>query len=103
MTAMRQKTRKLNYRNRTDLSLVDIARLHNPILRGWLEYYGKFRCLAMYPVMRHFNKTLVAWAMRKYWRLKGHKIRVARFLEGLAEKQSYLFVHWQRGMVGAFA
>lgn len=103
VTAMRQKTRKLNYRNRTDLSLADIARLHNPILRGWLEYYGKFCRSAMYPVLRHFNMTLRAWAMKKYKRLKGHKIRAARFLEGLAEKQSYLFVHWQRGMVGAFA
>lgn len=40
--AMRQTTRKLNLRNRTQLSLADISRLHNPVLRGWLEYYGKF-------------------------------------------------------------
>ena len=31
LTAMRQKTRRFNYRNRTNLSLEDIARLHNPI------------------------------------------------------------------------
>ena len=101
--AMRETTRKLNYRNRTDLSLADIARLHNPILRGWLAYYGRFCRSAMYPVFRHFNKTLVSWAMRKYKRLKGHKIRAARFLEHLSETQSYLFVHWQQGMVGSFA
>jgi len=41
--------------------------------------------------------------MRKYRRLKGHKIRASRFLEQLFEKQPYLFVHWQKGMVGAFA
>lgn len=101
--AMRETTRKLNFRNRTDLSLADIARLHNPVLRGWLAYYGQFCRSAMYPVFRHFNKTLVAWAMKKYRRLKGHKIRASRFLEQLSEKQSYLFVHWQKGMVGAFA
>jgi RNA-directed DNA polymerase len=56
-----------------------------------------------YPVFRHFNKTLVAWAMRKYRRLKGHKIRASRFLEQLSEKKPYLFVHWQKGMAGAFA
>lgn len=103
LTAMRQKTRKLNYRNRTELSLLDIARFHNPILRGWLEYYGAFSRSAMYPVLRHFNKTLVAWAMRKYRRLKGHKIRAAKFLQAIARKRPQLFVHWQRGMVGAFA
>lgn len=103
LKSMRQATRKLNYRNRTNLSLADIARLHNPILRGWLEYYGRFYPSALYPVLRHFNRTLVAWAMKKFRRLKGHKIRASRFLQGLAAKCPYLFVHWQRGMVGDFA
>jgi len=103
LKTMRQTTRRLNYRNRTDLSLRDISRLHNPVLRGWVAYYGKFYPSALNPVFRHFNKTLVAWAMRKYRRLKGHKTRTSRFLEGVAVKQPYLFVHWQRGTVGAFA
>ncbi|MBC7927931.1 MAG: group II intron reverse transcriptase/maturase [Bryobacteraceae bacterium] len=100
---MRQTTRKLNYRNRTELSLADISRLHNPVLRGWLEYYGRFSPSAMYPVLRHFNTTLVSWAMRKYRRLKGHKTRASLFIEGIAKRQPHLFVHWQRGMGGAFA
>jgi RNA-directed DNA polymerase len=100
---MRQTTRRLNYRNRTELSLAEISRLYNPVLRGWLEYYGRFSPSAMYPVLRHFNMTLVAWAMRKYRRLKGHKTRASLFLESIAERQPHLFVHWQRGMVGAFA
>jgi len=101
--AMRQKTRKLNFRNRTELSLADISMYYNPVLRGWLTYYGRYYRSAMYPVFRHFNKTLVAWAMRKYKRLKGHKIRASRFLEQIAQKEPHLFVHWQKGMVGAFA
>jgi len=103
LKAMRETTRRLSYRNRTDLSLRDISRLHNPVLRGWVAYYGKFYPSAMYPVFRHFNKTLVAWAMRKYRRLKRHKIRASLFLENVAEKQPYLFVHWHNGTVGAFA
>lgn len=103
LKSMRQMTRKLDYRNRTELSLADISKLHNPILRGWLEYYGRFRPSAMYPVLRHFNQTLVAWVMRKYKRLKNHKTRASLFLQGIAERQPHLFVHWQRGMVGAFA
>jgi RNA-directed DNA polymerase len=103
LKTMRQTIRKLNYRNRTELSLADISRLHNPVLRGWLEYYGRFSPSAMYPVLRHFNMTLVAWAMRKYRRLKGHKTRASLFLESIAERQPGLFVHWQRGMIGGFA
>ena len=101
--AMRAKTRKLNYRNRTDLSLRDIFRLHNPVLRGWIAYCGRFSPSSLYPVSRHFNQTLVAWAMRKYKRLKGHKTRASLFVEQIAERQPYLFVHWQKGTVGGFA
>lgn len=103
LKSMRETTRKLNYRNRTDLSLRDISRLHNPVMRGWIAYYGRFYPSAMYPVFRHFNKTLVAWAMRKYRRLKGHKTRASLFLQKLAERQPSLFVHWQQGTVGGFA
>jgi RNA-directed DNA polymerase len=100
---MRQTTRLWNFRNRAELSLEDIAHMFNPILRGWLEYYGRYHPSAMYPVLRHFNMTLVAWAMQKYKRFKGHKTRAAIFIEKISEKQPGLFIHWKRGMVGAFA
>jgi RNA-directed DNA polymerase len=103
LKAMREAIRKLNYRNRTDLSLQEISRLYNPVLRGWIAYYGRFYPSGMYPLYRHFNKTLVAWAMEKYRRFKGHKTRAACFLESIAKKQPYLFVHWSNGTVGAFA
>ena len=103
LKAMRATTRRLNYRNRTELSLRDISRMHNPVLRGWVAYYGKFYPSALYPVYRHFNKTLVAWAMRKFKRLKRHKTRASLLLERIAEQQPHLFIHWQRGTTGAFA
>jgi RNA-directed DNA polymerase len=101
-TSMRQTTRRWNFRNRTDLGLEDISRLYNPVLRGWLEYYGRFCPSAMYSVFRHFNKSLVAWAKRKYLRLRKHTERAARLLIDISRRQPSLFVHWQRGMVGVF-
>jgi RNA-directed DNA polymerase len=90
---MRHTTGKWNFRNRTELSLVDISRLYNPILRGWLQYYGRFGPSALYPMWRHFNRTLVAWTMRKYRRPKGHKTRASLFIEGIVKRQPWLFVH----------
>jgi RNA-directed DNA polymerase len=49
LTTIRQTTRSWNFRNRSDLSLQEIARMYNPLLRGWLAYYGKFYPSAMYP------------------------------------------------------
>jgi RNA-directed DNA polymerase len=103
LKAMRQTTRKWNFRNRSDFSLEDISRMYNPILRGWMQYYGRFCPSAMYPVLRHFNKTLVAWAQRKYLRLQRHRTRAGQFIENISKRQPDLFVHWKRGMVGAFA
>ena len=101
--SMRERTRKLNFRNQSTLSLQDISRLHNPVLRGWVAYYGRFHPSALAPMFRHFNQTLVSWAMKKYKRFKGHKTQASLFLERIAETQSGLFVHWQRGVKGAFA
>jgi RNA-directed DNA polymerase len=103
LKTMRQETRRRNFRNRPNLSLEDISRLYNPVLRGWLEYYGRFSPSAMYPVLRHFNNTLVAWARRKYLRLQRHKTRASLFMEAISERQPHLFVHWKRGMAGSFA
>jgi group II intron reverse transcriptase/maturase len=103
LKSMRATTRKCNVRNRTDLNLQDIARWYNPVLQGWLSYYGKYSKSALYPVCRHFNMTLVAWVTRKYRRFRHRKVWAAKFLEKIAEENPKLFVHWRNGMKGAFA
>lgn len=103
LKAMCQMTRSWNLRNRSDLSLQDIARMYNPVLQGWLNYFGRFYPSALYPVLRHFNRTLVAWAMHKFRRFKDHPTRAGLFLQRIAKQMPHLFAHWQRGMVGAFA
>jgi RNA-directed DNA polymerase len=46
--------------------LQDIARQLNPLLRGWIAYYGRYASSALYPLLRHINQMLVAWVMRKF-------------------------------------
>jgi len=103
LKSMRANTRKYDLRNRTDLSLSDIARWYNPILQGWLNYYGKYSRSSLYPVWRHFNKTLVAWAMRKYKPFRNRKTKASICMERISREQPHLFAHWRAGMVGAFA
>jgi RNA-directed DNA polymerase len=103
LKSMRAETRRRGFRNRTDMSLNEIAHEFNPVLRGWMNYYGRYNRSSMYPVLRHFNKTLVAWAMRKFKKLRGRKTRATKFLEKIAEREPQLFIHWKEGMRGAFA
>jgi RNA-directed DNA polymerase len=103
MKAMRSAIRELNLRRQTQLSLQDIARQLNPLVRGWIAYYGRYAPSALAPLLRYVNQTLLAWAMRKFKRFADHKIRASRFLQRLAAERPALFVHWQLGMTGTFA
>ncbi len=103
LKTMRAKTRKSGLRKRTDLELAEIARLYNPILQGWINYYGRYNRAELYPVLRHFNVTLVSWAMHKYKQLKGSRMRAIALLIKILERQPHLFAHWKIGMKGAFA
>jgi RNA-directed DNA polymerase len=103
MKAMREAIRDLNIGHQTQRSLQDIAQQLNPLLRGWVEYYGRYAPSALYPLLRYVNQTLLAWVMRKFKRFKGHKIQASQFLQRLATERVGLFVHWQLGMTGTFA
>ena len=103
LKAMRAAIRELNLRHRTELPMNEIARQINPLLRGWIEYYGRYAPSALYPVLRYINQMLLAWTMRKFKRFRAHKIRASRFLQKLARENKNLFVHWRLNMIGTFA
>jgi len=102
MKAMREAIRDLNLRRQTQLSLQDIARLINPLLRGWIGYYGRYTRSALRPVLRYVNLTLVAWAARKFKRFNRSRSLASQFLERVAKTAPEVFVHWELGMTGAF-
>jgi RNA-directed DNA polymerase len=96
--SIRQEMRSWKVHLRSDKSLEDISCMFNPVLRGWINYYGKYYKSELYCVFRHFNRTLVRWAMRKYKKLQGHKRRAEYRLGKIANKQPGLFYHWQIGL-----
>lgn len=95
---MGQKMRSWRFGNKSDKTLEDISRMFNPILRGWLNYYGRYYKSGMYCIFRHFNRILVKWASRKYKRLRRHQRRSEYWLGRISRKQAYLFCHWECGL-----
>lgn len=79
--AMRAKIREHKLRRRTELSLEDIAKWYNPILRGWLNYYGAYTRTRMNIVWNYVNETLVAWARKKYKMLRNNRKIASYFVE----------------------
>ena len=97
-TYMRQTIRQWRIHLKPGLKLEDIAREVNPVLQGWINYYGRFYKSRMYPVLRHMNQALVQWARRKYKTLETHKTRAENFLGNIAKREPKLFVHWKMGI-----
>jgi RNA-directed DNA polymerase len=95
---MRREQRRWRLYRRSDKTLTDLARMFNPVLRGWINYYGRFYKSALHPTLRHLNETLVRWAMRKYKRLRRRPARARRLLAEIAGRQPDLFAHWRFGV-----
>lgn len=98
---MIKKIRVMGIRKRTDLSLEEIAKWINPIINGWINYYGCFYRSELYRVFREVNKALIWWARHKYKKLQRRKTRAGKFMEKVVETQRYLFAHWRAGMKGS--
>ena len=95
LKAMGREVRSWRLHNRSDKSLLDLARMFNAVVRGWINYYGRFYKSRLYPLLRRINDYLVRWARRKYKRLRRHEGRARRFLLGVARRQPGLFAHWR--------
>ncbi len=76
-------------------SLDDLARMSNPVIRGWINYYGSFYKSALYPIFQTLNNILARWASRKYKRLSGRKRGAHLWLQRIVHDQPGLFAHWQ--------
>jgi RNA-directed DNA polymerase len=86
--------RTMRIHRRSDLSLDDLARWLNPIVAGWMNYYGRFYRSAVYPLLRRVSLYLRRWAGKKYRRLRTYK-RFKRWWTGLQQRMPGLFAHWR--------
>ncbi|WP_324199181.1 group II intron maturase-specific domain-containing protein [Nocardia amamiensis] len=78
---------------RTTKDLAELAAWINPIVRGWMTYYGKFYRSGLYVLLRRINTYLVRWARRKFKRLRSSK-KARQWWNGLLQRQPRLFAHW---------
>jgi RNA-directed DNA polymerase len=97
-----RKIRETGVRNRSDLSLEQVAEWLNPMLNGCINYYGRFNKSAMKPVMRQVNFTLIKWSTRKYKKFRYSKAKACLFMINMFERQPHLFAHWKHGISGSF-
>jgi len=78
---------------RTGHTIGDLARKLNPIVRGWLQYYGAFYRSALYPFLQRINAYLVRYLRKKYKRLRPFNKALASW-QRITSQHPRLFAHW---------
>ena len=97
--AIRQTIREWRMAStRNNQRLEDLARLTNPVVRGWMNYYGRFYRSKCIQVLRHLNEALARWAQRKFKRFKRRERASMHWLGRIARRDPNLFVLWQLGV-----
>jgi hypothetical protein len=83
---------------RNHQSLEDLARLVNPVVRGWMAYYGRYYRSRVVQVLRHLNEALAAWARWKYKRFRRRERASMHWVGRIARRDPHLFVLWDLGV-----
>jgi len=88
------EVRSWRLHRRTGHTFTDLARMSNPIVRGWMNYYGAFYRSALYGLLTRINAYLMRWVRKKYRRYRGRQ----EFQQAWARvtKQYPRFIaHWE--------
>ena len=97
-TKIKDAIRSTRLQRASNATIREIAQALNPMIQGWLNYYGKFRKSAMRGVFYSLNERLAHWVHNKYksinWRQSFEWIRRQIKLTPT------MFAHWKAGFVG---
>jgi RNA-directed DNA polymerase len=88
-----REVRSWRLHHRSGHTFADLARKINPIVRGWMNYYGAFYRSALYPLLTRINAYLMRWVRKKYRRLRGRGAFKQEWQRVTAQYPRF-FAHW---------
>ncbi|MCB1851300.1 MAG: group II intron reverse transcriptase/maturase [Gammaproteobacteria bacterium] len=78
-------------------TLRSIAKEINPVVRGWINYYGEYYRSELRFSLQQIDAYLIRWVKTKYKRLRGRQVKAARTVRQLSQQAPELFAHWKAG------
>lgn len=97
------KLAELQVSKLTFKSIVGVAQYLNPLIRGWVHYYGKFKMYELTKVFRLLSKRLVWWARKRYKRYKTSIRKGYKWLSNVRKQYPTLFYHWNFSQINVIA
>ena len=95
--AIRQTVRDWNLKRKVVISLEEIAQRINPVVRGWMVYYGRFYRSALCRVVQQVDLHLAKWVVHKHKRVRGSLAKAYEWLRRIRRTKPGLFAHWDLG------
>ena len=92
--AMSRTIRAWRLRSHVPLTIKELSELINPVVRGWMNYYGAYCRSAMWPILRRVELTMAGWANRKFKKLHRRLVAATRWLRAVRRREPGLFAHW---------
>jgi group II intron reverse transcriptase/maturase len=92
--SFRERIRQMEIHLMSGSKIEMIAERLNPVVRGWVNYFGKFNKSAMKFTLDCINRILVKWAMCKYKRFRGREYRAREWMQEIAKREPNMFAHW---------
>jgi RNA-directed DNA polymerase len=74
-----------------------ISKYVNPIIRGWITFYGRVNFWKIKPIFDNLNFRLAKWLKRQYKRFKYSLHKAFKYLRFIQRNKPDLFVHWTYG------
>ena len=93
LTRISAQARSWRLHRRTGQEFIDLARWMNPIVRGWIQYYGAFYKSALYNLLQRINAYLMRWIRKKYKRLRAFTKAKACW-QGITTRYPRMFAQW---------
>lgn len=95
----REKIR-IEIRNCNTTDIVALSKQLNPIIRGWLNYFGQYcPSEAFRKGINFVNLRLVRWLKRNRKKVKGSLTKAQHFLHHIAMSSPEMFYHWKVGFI----
>jgi RNA-directed DNA polymerase len=82
----------------TNKDVKQVAERINPIINGWLNYYGRYGKKELARVLERINFHLMKWVQKKYKRFRRSPKKSYKYLLQMYKTSPNIFAHWKVGI-----
>jgi RNA-directed DNA polymerase len=90
---MSGEVRRWRLHRQVGRTFAELARAINPLVVGWMRYYGAFYRTALYPLLERINAYLMRWIRKKHKRLRTFK-KAHECWRRITRQYPRLLAHW---------